>query len=259
MPKPPSSRRNRPETPQAIKKKRLIAKAIEFHNAGWTFAEIGRELGFGSSTISKWVKQYAPEAKANYGTHIPKDKVATEEIDDPLGEAIKRDLGIEADSINELDQDLAREMELKNLETRAASAATPAEKYQSWLVTHGIRLMRDGLGSLRAPKTVKELETLDGIISKHLGLDAKTGGGGSGPRLQIDIGVLNNHQASPNGAAVTDVPQVRVTMNAPQKQLGEDSLDTSDLLGQLIDANAEEIQEESPSGGAAEESDLDRN
>ena len=47
--------------------------------------------------------------------------------------------------------------------------------------------------SIKGPKTVREMSELDQLIRRNLGLNAKTGGGGS--RMQIDISILNNSKA----------------------------------------------------------------
>ena len=47
--------------------------------------------------------------------------------------------------------------------------------------------------NIKGPKTVRELSELDQLVRRNLGLNAKTGGGGS--RMQIDISILNNSKA----------------------------------------------------------------
>tara|TARA_R100001510_G_scaffold57777_1_gene67686 strand:+ start:440 stop:1183 length:744 start_codon:yes stop_codon:yes gene_type:complete len=233
MPRPRKSPRKRPPTPQAIKKQKTIAKAIEYHNLGWAFVDIGKELGYSAGTVSSWVKKH----KAEQG--LADDEKVGVEVSDPLGEAIKRDLGIETDNLNELAKDDARDLELELLEQRAANATTPEEKYQSWMVTTLIRKLRDTVNSIN-PKSAQDLERIDGIISKHMGLNRKDGGN-SGARLHIDIGVLNNRNADLGGGSVKAVEGVKVQISQ-QERLSGDFLKTDDLLGEIIDANVEEVQ-----------------
>ena len=58
------------------------------------------------------------------------------------------------------------------------------------MASMGARMMRDARDAIRPPKTIRELEPLDRIIRRNLGIDAKGNGGGS--RVQIDVSILNN-------------------------------------------------------------------
>jgi len=59
----------------------------------------------------------------------------------------------------------------------ADSQASPADKYQTYVATTSIKLLRDSVKNLRGPRTVKELSELDQLIRRNLGLNAKNGGG----------------------------------------------------------------------------------
>jgi hypothetical protein len=95
----------------------------------------------------------------------------------------------------------ARVQERADIAQSAESNMTPGERYAAYVAAQGIRIIRDAIPGIRTPTTVKELEILDGIVRRNLGLDKKGGGG----TLKIDVNILNNSKASPKGAVI-DVP-----------------------------------------------------
>ena len=56
------------------------------------------------------------------------------------------------------------------------------------------------MDNLRGPKTIRELDQLDQIIRRNLGLNDKKGGGVG--KMQIDISILNNARADKGKGAV---------------------------------------------------------
>jgi hypothetical protein len=135
-----------------------------------------------------------------------KDKVIGEKLDEFLDAALQGQLpNIKyqpEDRASPEEVSDARIQERADLATSAESNMTPADRYAAYTAAQGIRIMRDAFPSIRTPTTVKELEILDSIIRRNLGLD-KRGGQGS---LKIDLNILNNSKASPKGAVI-DVKQ----------------------------------------------------
>ena len=82
--------------------------------------------------------------------------------------------------------------------------STPADKYQHYVAAASIKLLRDSIKNLKGPKNVRELSELDQLIRRNLGLNAKTGGGGSS-QMRIDISILNNKKADRGNGAIIDV------------------------------------------------------
>lgn len=92
----------------------------------------------------------------------------------------------------------ARENEKQSIVDAANKNMTPAEKYQAYIAGQGMRMMRDAIPHLKKPTNVKELEILDTVIRRNLGL----GGKGNGGKVKIDVNILNNSKASPEGAII---------------------------------------------------------
>ncbi len=155
---------------------------------GMTNAAIGRRLGVHQGTVRRWFRKLGlPPKKA--GFKLP-DKGADKD-------KLKEDLEVH---LEEMTQEAATEAKLtasreedKILAEIAESQNSPADKYQHYVAAAGIKLLRDGMRSIKGPKTVREMSELDQLIRRNLGLNAKTGGGGS--RMQIDISILNNSKA----------------------------------------------------------------
>ena len=63
-----------------------------------------------------------------------------------------------------------------------------------------MRLLRDSMSNLRPPKTIRELDQLDQMIRRNLGLNDKKGGGAG--KMQIDISILNNARANKSKNAI---------------------------------------------------------
>ena len=82
----------------------------------------------------------------------------------------------------------------------AEAQNTPADKYQHYVAAAGIKLLRDSMKGIRAPRTIREMSELDQLIRRNLGLNSKTGGGTS--KMQIDISILNNSKADKGGGAI---------------------------------------------------------
>ena len=155
---------------------------------GMTNAAIGRRLGVHHATVRRWFRKLGlPPKKAGFG--LP-DKDADKD-------RLKKDLEVH---LEEMTKEAATEAKLaatreedKVLAEIAESQNSPADKYQHYVAAAGIKLLRDGIRSIKGPKTVREMSELDQLIRRNLGMNAKTGGGGS--RMQIDISILNNSKA----------------------------------------------------------------
>jgi len=166
----------------------IVQEALRMNAEGMTNAAIGRRLGVHQGTVRRWFRKLGlPPKKA--GFKLP-DKGADKD-------KLKEDLEVH---LEEMTQEAATEAKLtasreedKILAEIAESQNSPADKYQHYVAAAGIKLLRDGMRSIKGPKTVREMSELDQLIRRNLGLNAKTGGGGS--RMQIDISILNNSKA----------------------------------------------------------------
>ena len=133
------------------KKDDLLPAALEMYRQGAPITRIAEHLNVNRRTVRRWLD----DAEAS-----PSDK-------------------------HEL-----RAKEEEQIWEVAQSMPSDAEAYQSYMASMGARMMRDARDAIRPPKTIRELEQLDRIIRRNLGIDAKGNGGGS--RVQIDVSILNN-------------------------------------------------------------------
>ena len=133
------------------KKDALLPAALEMYHQGAPIPRIAERLNVNRRTVRRWLD----DAEAS-----PSDK-------------------------HEL-----RVKEEEQIREIAQSMPSDAEAYQSYMASMGARMMRDARDAIRPPKTIRELEQLDRIIRRNLGIDAK--GNGAGSRVQIDVSILNN-------------------------------------------------------------------
>ena len=185
-------------------KETLQERAVKLYNADWKTVSIAKELGVHSGTVRRWFKklglpprnkqkslscEVSPEAEVEFDA----DELARDledNLDKRTREAI---LSAQHDARVEEDQTI---LEI------AESQTTPAEKYQHYIAAAGIKLMRDNIKNLRGPRTVKDLDQLDQIIRRSLGLNAKAGGNS---KMQIDISILNHGKADKGRGSVQPV------------------------------------------------------
>jgi transposase-like protein len=160
------------------------------YNKDYKLVNICKELDMHPATLRRWLREVGVAPKMNsHAETNPKPKDP-----DPLGTAVDKNLKATTDNAVKLAKHDARLAEDKSMMEIAEAQSSPAEKYQSYIAAAGIKLLRDAIKNLRGPKTVRELSELDQLIRRNLGLNAKTGGGGSG-KVQIDISILNNAKA----------------------------------------------------------------
>lgn len=179
-------------------KAREIKYAKEMFAQGVSRSQIAKQLGRSRVTIGKWVKD---EPDPNKLRQLEEEKAATEdlaqkELENTTGAVVG---DIEHEMID------ARTEEEQALLEMAKEQSTPADQYQAYIASKSIKLLRDSFAAVRPPRTIAELDRLDQIVRRSMGLNAKgLGGGGSGSQtLQIDINLLNNHKATlPTGQVI---------------------------------------------------------
>lgn len=173
----------------------LMARARAYQKQGLSRAEISRRLGVARATVTKWIKPdprtakqkaVTVEQKAGRAARIAakKDAVADQRAEEALAKLDE----VAEEPINALDRTVIEEE--ANMKAIADAQVTVADQYQHYLAAAGIRLMRDAMPNMAAPRTVKDLSVLDQIIRRSLGLNTQGGGGNSSTR--IDISILNS-------------------------------------------------------------------
>lgn len=191
------------------------AEALRLSKEGYSNTAIGQHIGVHRNTVRKWLKKHGVEPKVNgsvvdgkvLDNLINTNKVKEEhhKSDDTADkDQLKEDIEEHFnDTISSAIVDgrfEASKQEDIDLHEIAEAQSSPADKYQHYVAAAGIKLLRDSMKTIRAPKTIREMSELDQLIRRNLGLNAKTGGGSS--KMQIDISVLTNTKADKGGGAI---------------------------------------------------------
>lgn len=172
------------------KKQELLDRAIELYNQDYTLVSISKELDIHSSTLRRWFREKGIGGKKT--PHEP--NVIPENIKEEL-DAKKQTMSKEE---RKLEKHSARTLEDELIKEVAEGQASPAEAYQAYVAATAIKLIRDGKKNFKTPKTPRDLDIMDQIARRNLGLNSKSGGGPG--KVQIDISILNNTKASKGGA-----------------------------------------------------------
>lgn len=168
-----------------------LKPALKLLQKGHANTSIAKELGVHPVTVRSWFRKATLPAR-RYAPHIEADRKAAEDAEKRVMEGEDAEDILESYS-NSAAAELRRnasEREDEIMAEVAAAQQTPADKYQHYIAAAGIKLLRDSIKNLKAPRTVRELSELDQLIRRNLGLNAKNTGGQS--RMAIDISILNN-------------------------------------------------------------------
>jgi hypothetical protein len=198
MPKP-----KRKKTPLLEKKSKaawllLKQKVIELHNEGHCMASISRTMHLHDSTIRRWLRAAGAPPKTSRGEpnrklEMPDDEFDEEEVG-PFSE-----IPMEASGDQGLDtlHQMAMQAALNGqIGAQAAQQLGTAEQHQAFIAYHAMRLIQQGLPHIRVPRTIMEVDKLDQMVRRAMGLDGKSGGSGA-HRLRIDLKILGS--ADPAG------------------------------------------------------------
>ena len=193
-------------------KETLQDRAVKLFNAEWKTVAIAKELGVHSGTVRRWFKKLGLPPRKN------DRNMAYEKPEEPHPDA---ELEFDADELaRDLEDNLdkrtkeailsaqhdARVEEDDTILAIAESQSSPADKYQHYIAAASIKLMRDSLKNLRGPRTVKDLDQLDQIIRRSLGLNSKIG---ASSKMQIDISILNNTKADRGGGSAQPIIDIK--------------------------------------------------
>jgi IS30 family transposase len=189
------------------------AEALRLSKEGYSNTAIGQHIGVHRNTVRKWLKKHGVDPKMNgdmsdgrvldnliHNTKIKEEHYKPNEDKDQLKEDIEEHFNDTVSSAIVDQRFQASKEEDVTLSEIAEAQSSPADKYQHYIAAAGIKLLRDSMKTIRAPKTIREMSELDQLIRRNLGLNAKTGGGNS--KMQIDISILNNSKADKGGGAI---------------------------------------------------------
>jgi transposase-like protein len=165
------------------------AEALRLNKEGYSNSAIGQHIGVHRNTIRKWLKKHGVDPKMN--GDVVEGKV--------LNNLIHNTKTVSSAIVEERFR--ASKAEDVTLNEIAEAQNSPADKYQHYIAAAGIKLLRDSMKGIRAPRTIREMSELDQLIRRNLGLNANTGGGNGG-KMQIDISILNNSKADKGGGAI---------------------------------------------------------
>lgn len=174
------------------KKEELIARALELYAKDYTLVSISKELDVHTSTLRRWFREKGVKSKADAKESSDHSEQSEEDLDPR-----KQQLSKEERKLEEHDARLTEEYLMNQV---AEGQASPAEVYQAYMAATALQLIRDGKKNFKAPRTPRELDTLDQIARRNLGLNAKSGGGSG--KVQIDISILNNTKADRGKGAI---------------------------------------------------------
>lgn len=151
-------------------------RAFTLWVAGMSKERVAVELGVSTGSVATWLK----------GLTRPEPE--------PPPDPIEVALTAETTQAIADERLAARDEEEVALLDMAEQHDSPADKYQAYVASMAIRMLRDNMKLVRGPRTIRELDALDQLIRRNLGLNAK--GGGTPGKLNIDISILNNTKAS---------------------------------------------------------------
>ena len=187
---------------QERERQRIRKRACDlYHLEGMTIADIVVELNLTRPTIHKYLREAGLTGKRGERKEPPAlDVGAANALDNFLDAASKGEVTFkEQDTVTPEDTLYARKEEDNNITLAANENMSAGDRYNAYMAGQGMRMIRDAIPHLKKPTNVRELEVLDGIVRRSLGLG--TGKGGN-TKLSIDLTILNNSKASPKGAVV---------------------------------------------------------
>lgn len=188
---------------EQMEKNPRFKEAYKLLQQGLSNQGIADEMRVHRETVRTWFKKASLPARV-FRPLMDADNKAMEAVEKRLEEGEHAD-DILKDYRGDVASEIRRIASAKEDEALAEIAdaqVTPADQYQSYIASASIKLLRDSIKNLKAPRTVRELSELDQLIRRNLGLNAKGGGGSAHGKLVIDVSVLNNSLADKGKGAV---------------------------------------------------------
>lgn len=175
-----------------LQKQELKRWALDLYNDGMPQVRIAHEIGISDSTLRRWLR----EMKIPPKKHRHEENKVTDEDPDPVQKKLTGELANTLNDSLKLEKGRQRKEEDIEIINHAEMQSSPAEKYQSYVSASAIKLLRDSLKLIRPAKTIRELDQLDQLIRRNLGLDAKGSGVG---KVSIDVSILTNNKTALTG------------------------------------------------------------
>lgn len=167
--------------PEAVRKRALVLYA-----QGHSTPEIGKAIGVNPSTVRRWCRA----AGVGYGSALS-DAPAPKNPDEILNPVAEKD---ETSELLDGLMEQSPAQRLMNADQIVAAIGEALEKpgnaaarYQAVMSALGLNILKTTAMMPPAVKTMRDLATLNEIIRSNLGLNNRSGGGGS---LAINLNVL---------------------------------------------------------------------
>lgn len=170
---------------------------------GAPVSKIAREYGLSRTTVYRWMGKYQKTAvKGKKGPKTKSTRKSTRQKEDEEAVSMVNKLAVE--SLSDAERKVllkAKQGKLSAQEERVLNAIItenrdPGDRYQAYAASKLMKLFRDAVEKVALPKTVKELDTLDQMIRRNLGVtDAKNSDRTA--RLRVDVAVLGNPTIRP--------------------------------------------------------------
>lgn len=172
-----------------LQKQELKRWALDLYNDGMPQVRIAHEIGISDSTLRRWLR----EMKIPPKKHRHEENKVTEEDPDPVQKKLTGELANTLNDSLKLEKGRQRKEEDIEIINHAEMQTSPAEKYQSYMSASAIKLLRDSLKIIRPAKTIRELDQLDQMIRRNLGLDSR---GSAVGKVSIDVSILTNNKTA---------------------------------------------------------------
>ena len=189
--------------PQDIKKNPRAQLAFRLLLEGLPRKEIAARIGVTRNTVDSWFvklgveKAVDPSKRYNRAEETAKQKqlLQIKEEMEAAGDLDPRNLTIGPEDAPAFLSTANQAEASRQLAIEARKLETPAEQYQHYAANMGLLLMEKGMKNVRPPRTIAELDKLDQLIRRNVGLHPTNGGGENGgggiQRLAIDVTILN--------------------------------------------------------------------
>ena len=191
----------------AAKRQKLAAtklRAFDLYGKKWKQVRIAEELSVSVHCINRWLRESGRTQPLKV-TQAEREAVAAVEgvggDEDDYDEEEEEEEDGDDDELSDGTAELMKHLDARLEENEAIAEiaenqTSPADRYQAYVASSAIKLLRDNLMNVRGPRTIRELSELDQLIRRSLGLNPKGGGSGGSGSMSIDISILNNTKAS---------------------------------------------------------------
>ena len=242
-----------PGKTKITKKDELMPRVLHLLQLNYTRENIAAEVGVTIQTLSKWLNSVGiRKGKANVKSGDGANNITDMGPDYQEVLDIALDTGdIPPEEQHKLDrQDLDKKTPSHRKEVERQDkvnalpkmfqpgnpndpeSSSPAALYSGFMIAALTNKMHEAMRNIPAPQNIKEVKVLDDMISKHLGIDGRSGNA-SDNTLNIDISILNA-KGRPKGKVVA----AEIVKDNEER--------ISDMVDIAHELEAKEVQDKTP-------------